>query len=160
MKKLLFSLLLLTTIVFLFSGLKWLVEGNWPTVAELSSPLVSSLGLLFILWISDLYHNDFRNPENEIQMELSPEVLHQIQETRFLRLKGGESVVLEENGDKLIGLSPWNFKTLHSKIEISFLRTDTSNPTARIKTCSHFWLPVFDMGYNQQLLRSVQKSLT
>jgi hypothetical protein len=159
MKKLLFSLFLLAFIVTLFSGLKWLMEGNWPTVAELSSPLVSSLGLLFILWISDLYHNDFRSPENEIQMELSTEVFHQIQETRFLRLGGGESVVLEEKGDKLIGLSPWNLKTLHSKIEITFLRTDSSKPIAKIETRSHFWLPVFDMGYNQQLLRTVQKSL-
>ena len=159
MKKLLFSLFLLTLIVTIFSGLKWLLEGNWLTIAELSSPLVSSLGLLFILWISDLYHNDFKNPDNVIQMELSPEVLHQIQENRFLKLEGGECVTLEEKEGKFIGISPWNFKTLQSKIEISFLRTDTSNPTARIKTGSHFWLPVFDMGYNQQLLRSVQKSL-
>ena len=84
---------------------------------------------------------------------------NQIQENRILRLEGGESVVLEEKGGKFIGLSPWNLKTLHSKIEITFLRTDSSKPIAKIETRSHFWLQVFAMGYNQQLFRSVQKSM-
>ena len=160
MKKLIISLCVVTLAFAIFDLVTCNFQNKSLILDRFIDQLYSSFELTIILWISDQYWNHFKAPKTEMLLSVSAETFQKIQTNKCIELPDGKKIELQETNGKLKGLSPWNFNTWRSRVEIVFIDAHDQIVNLRCKTRSINKIQIFDFGYNTRFLDSISKSLT